>query len=285
MEKLLSFCITCKNRLWQIERTLIKNLEDNIKLKSKIEFVLVDFNSNDGLGDWVKERFKMELKDGYLKYYFTNDLPHWHASIGKNTAHLFANGKILTNLDCDNFTGQNGAQFILDHFGKHKQPIVMHQFSANGSDGSFGRISVLKDFFYYTGGYDEAFYPMGFQDADLIIRLWMLGLKYVRIKDSNYSQAIRNTKSEGLANCNSDMTYEDMNMSNRDLSFENISRSKNPVRNNGVFGIHKNVYDYENIAAYPAAQNVNLSQLLQKHNLKEQYDSRDLTQLLKSLFS
>ena len=48
---LLSFCITCKNRLHQISKTLPQNLKDN---KNKdIEFILVDFSSKDGLKEYV----------------------------------------------------------------------------------------------------------------------------------------------------------------------------------------------------------------------------------------
>ena len=47
----LSFCITCMNRFNQISKTLLTNLNDN--KNEKVEFVLVDFNSSDGLKEYI----------------------------------------------------------------------------------------------------------------------------------------------------------------------------------------------------------------------------------------
>lgn len=104
----LSFCITCKNRFHQISKTLRQNLDDNSLFSELVEFVLVDFGSTDGLRKWVICNFRDELESGYLKYYYTEELPFWHCSVAKDTSHLLASGEILVNLDCDNFTGPNG---------------------------------------------------------------------------------------------------------------------------------------------------------------------------------
>ena len=85
----LSFCITCMNRLNQIKETLPQNLRDNILFNEKIEFIVVDF-ATPGLQQWIKSEFEEELRSGYLKYYYTEELRYWHASIAKNTAHLLA---------------------------------------------------------------------------------------------------------------------------------------------------------------------------------------------------
>jgi hypothetical protein len=102
----LSFCITCKNRLHQIMQTLLQNISDNYLHHNLIEFILVDF-ATPGLWQWVKSKFHRELASGYLKYYYTEELHYWHASIAKNTAHLLAKNDILVNLDCDNYIGHN----------------------------------------------------------------------------------------------------------------------------------------------------------------------------------
>ena len=120
----LSFCITCKNRLNQIERTLRKNLDDNWLHQRYIEFVLVDFGSTDGLRDWIISMFKKELESGYLRYYYTSKLPYWHACIAKNTSHLCARNEIVVNLDCDNYTGYFGGKFVINQFYKYQMEIV-----------------------------------------------------------------------------------------------------------------------------------------------------------------
>jgi glycosyltransferase involved in cell wall biosynthesis len=60
----LSFCITCKNRLHQIKQTLPQNLTDNREMKGKVDFVLVDFGSTDGLQEWIIGNFEPEIEDG-----------------------------------------------------------------------------------------------------------------------------------------------------------------------------------------------------------------------------
>lgn len=267
--KALSFCITCKNRLWQIKRTLPANLRDNRGLRSKIEFILIDFGSTDGLGAWVKKEFKLELKEGYLKYFFTEKLPHWHACIAKNTAHLFATGSIVVNLDCDNYTGKNGGLFLLNRFKAYNCPVVVHQFSGKFFDGSFGRIAVQREVFAAIGGYDEQFAPMGFQDLDLLARLSVMGVRYVNIKNRNFNKAIYNSKQEGIALCNSKMTFMEMNTSNRNLSLENFRRSRNPTRNNGAYGLSEDVFDAASMRIAPAGTLPSLSyeELMRKHKL------------------
>jgi hypothetical protein len=273
MKKSLSFCITSKNRLWQLKETLRKNLTDNITLKSQIEFVLIDFDSKDGLGEWIKNEFRLELREGYLKYFFTKSLPDWHASVAKNTAHLYAEGKIVTNLDCDNFTGKNGGMFILNCFSKYKQPIVLHQFSSNWEDGSCGRISLNKDIFTYLGGYDETFEPMAFQDIDLLTRLWKIGVRYVHAKNKIYNKAILNTKEESIAYCNSILSYEDMNIINKNKSLENFLNSKDSIRNNGKFGLAINTINHKGIAVKPPEnRNPNNTSLIKHYKLQPPVD-------------
>jgi glycosyltransferase involved in cell wall biosynthesis len=243
MKKQLSFCISCKNRMWQIKETLLQNLKDNVRFKSIVEFVLVDFGSKDGLREWVLSNCLKEINEGYLNYYYTDRLPNWHACATKNTAHLFSRGKIVTNLDCDNFTGKNGGRHVLDCFTRYKMPIVVHQFSGDFEDGSFGRISVERKYFLELGGYDEEFAPMAYQDSDLILRFAMMGLEYVALPDKDFNRAIYNTKEEGIINSGSKMSYNEMNLHNKNLSMSKLE-SDNIVRNNGAFGIREGILNH-----------------------------------------
>jgi glycosyltransferase involved in cell wall biosynthesis len=281
--KALSFCTTCKNRRWQLEKTLPKNLADNRRLKNKIEFIVVDFDSRDGLGEWIKKDFARELKEGYLKYYHTSGLPHWHMSVAKNTAHLCATGKLVTNLDGDNYTGKNGAQFILNCFRMHKSPIVLHQHSGDWLDGSCGRVSVERNLFACLGGYDETFAPMGFEDLDLMVRLWKIGVRYVNVKNSHYNKAIRNTKEDSLAYCNSPLSFYEMDMTNQHLSLQKFIGSECPVRNEGQYGVKSAIYDHRGAVLTPAARTYATSgQLIRHYKLQP---PGDLTFALKAVYA
>jgi len=239
----LSFCITCKNRIYQIVQTLKKNLEDNRLHNDWIEFILVDFGSTDGLHDWVMNNFMEDIKTGYLKYFYTDELIDWKCSLAKNTAHWCSQNDIVVNLDCDNFTGFFGGRYVIKQFLLNRD-VVLHQFSGRYNDGTCGRIAVLKKYFEFVGGYDESFEPHGYQDIDLIHRLVKSGLKYLQITNKKYSSAIINSKDEGIHYAKSRLTYSEMNESNRKKSLLNISDG-NFIVNQGIFGIRKKIYNHD----------------------------------------
>ena len=241
----LSFCITCKNRFKQISQTLQRNLEDNKLHQKYIEFVLVDFSSSDGLREWILKDFQQELSTGYLRYYYTEALPYWHASIAKNTAHWCARNDIVVNLDCDNFTGYLGGKFVIEHFYKYRMDIVFHQYSGDVTDGTYGRIAALRKYFHLLGGYNESFEPMSFQDNDLIERMKLFGLNYILKRDKEYNRAIVNTKEEGLVNTDSSNDYRSMFLSNMKLS-ERLLSEGTLIANNGYYGIRHHLTDHRN---------------------------------------
>jgi hypothetical protein len=238
----LSFCITCKNRFHQISGTLKRNLDDNSMYSHLIEFVLVDFGSDDGLKEWILDNFQKELKANYLKFYYTDGMKSWHASLAKNTAHILAANDILVNLDCDNFTGRNGGKFVIQQFLNNEKNMIFHQFSGKYYDGSFGRIGMYRKTFHETGGYDERFEPMGGQDGDLINRLLSLGYKYVLAGNEKYNRAIPNSKDESIAFTGSKLSWTDMNHKNQVLSKRNISNGL-LAANGGYLNLKYNIKD------------------------------------------
>lgn len=220
-------------------------MRHNEKHRNLIEFVLIDFNSADGVSDWVISSFKEELATGYLKLYFTRELPFWHVSVAKNTAHLYAGGDVLVNLDSDNYTGPNGGMFITTQFDKYGKALLLHQFSGDYTDGSCGKIALHRDYFYAIGGYDESFEPVGHDDLDLLNRLHILGLKYKRISDRLYTQTIPNSQSEGIKNTNSRLSWEEMELQNSISSIRNINNWK-LIANKKRMGIRQHMFKYVN---------------------------------------
>ncbi|UEG51476.1 glycosyltransferase family 2 protein [Mucilaginibacter daejeonensis] len=234
--KRISFCITCLNRFHQVSKTLPKNLLDNIDKRDIVEFILIDFNSTDGLKSWIEEDFSEFMKDGYLKFYHTDLLKSWDCSIAKNTAHLHATGDIVVNLDCDNYTGPSGGLFVLDQFERYGENIILHQSSSEPLDGSFGRIGLAKRYFEAVGGYDQSFDPMGYQDIDLIHRLQIFGLNYISQPANLYNQAIPNTKEDSVKNAKSSKNYYKMTLANMRISKRKIDRGE-IIANKGQYGI------------------------------------------------
>ena len=232
---LLSYCISIMNRLHQIEKTLRVNIDNST---DKSEFIIVDYNSNDGLKEYIYNYFEDEILNGKLKYLYTDKIKFWHASICKNTTHMKANGKYLVNLDCDNFIGENGDDIIINTFIENGDNIIISQSNNIVSSGNGGRISISKDNFIKLGGYDESFYPMGYQDYDLIERAKQFGLKYININKNN--NAIFNSKTESIKNIGIKMDYNKMNNMNRLLSKVNIDNNNlkaNLIRGIGISSI------------------------------------------------
>ncbi len=237
LKKQLSFCQTCLGRLWQIQQTLPINLKHNLPLQDRVEFLVVDFGTP-GLYEWITQHFTWALKIGYLRYLRTDKLSKWHASIAKNTSHYYARGEILTNLDCDNYTGKLGGLHVIKLFEKYGKQTILHQWSGIHKDGTYGRISCHRDAFLKLGGYDESFLPMGYQDHDLIMRLRLLYgarsfINYAYLSKlkskygvfpSLYSRAVENDKTDSMENTGylKKIEWQQMNDINKHKSHENI---------------------------------------------------------------
>lgn len=244
--KKLTFVMGLMNRKHQIEQTLFKNLEDNWKDRDEVEFVLMDVNSRDGFREWIRGQDLTKYTEcGYLRYFETDELTEWHASVGKNTATHQARGRIVVTLDCDNFTGKRGGRFVIDQFEKHDHNCVVHQFDWNPQNGNFGRIAVTKETFNKIGGYDQSLMPMGYQDWDLIKRAEAVGCGYVNPTDAKYNQAITNEGGKELSMANQKesfkkMGWTEMNRINKLKCHHNLYRKKY-VANGGYYGIRSNV--------------------------------------------
>lgn len=227
----LSFCISIMNRLYQLKQTLRKNLDDNVKFKNDIDFILVDFNSNDDIINYIKTNFKNELEDGYLKFYHTKDLQYWKSPVAKNTTHQLSDAKFICNLDCDNYVGKDGAKILLDCIKNNDENILIHQSSNIFGYGNMGRITLSKNNFLNLGGYDESLLPMSHQDGDLVNRAKIYGLKYININDSEYNKTIKNSKEESIKNCYGNLDYVKMMKINNLISNFNIKTKRIKANN------------------------------------------------------
>src|SRR5690348_9240554 len=72
----ISLCTTCMGRLHDLKRTLPVNLELNAKY-DWVEFVILDYNSSDGLGDWIRTAMQPQLASGRVVYFRTDEPKHY----------------------------------------------------------------------------------------------------------------------------------------------------------------------------------------------------------------
>ena len=138
----ISFCTTCMNRFFHLKKTFLKNVENN-KNYSGVEFVLLNYNSQDELHEWAKKNLPPYIERGLVSYYHTTEPKSFHASKAKNLAHKVAKGEILCNLDGDNFTGKDYA-FYINHQIQTKGMNGLFHFKKAPYWGTEGRIVLSK---------------------------------------------------------------------------------------------------------------------------------------------
>src|SRR5688500_16222137 len=176
----ISFCTVCMNRLHHLKQTLLVNIKDNDDYEN-LEFVLLDYNSMDGLQDYIQDNLAEYIKSGRLKYYKICEPKYFHRSHSRNLVFKLANGELICNIDADNYTGKGFASFINASFC-NENLICLNTIGINSAANKkdvLGRICVRKEDFLAIGGYDEYIESYGFEDYDFINRLELHGIKRV----------------------------------------------------------------------------------------------------------
>lgn len=212
----ISFCTTCMNRLYNLKETLPKNIKDNEEYPD-LEFVILDYNSKDGLEKWMKENMMEHIETGRVVYYRTDEPKYFSMAHSRNIAFKVATGEIVNNLDADNYTvsppdvvPKEILPFYLNRMANERSRKTIF---AKGKRSMHGRIGFYKDeFIDELGGYDEGLLGYGHDDHDLVNRAWKLdysmywwGGKYCyRIKtsteekNSNMERKWRETEKENI---------------------------------------------------------------------------------------
>jgi hypothetical protein len=179
------------NRLHQLKETLIRNIEDN-KAYQNLEFLVLDYNSQDGMETWAKENLSAYIKSGIVTYFKTIGPKTWSPSHSKNMAFKLATGDIVCNIWADYFTGENFAEFVNNTFQSESNivmtPIDFHKtrMDFHPPGDVLGRVCVRKSDFFRVNGFDERMDKHGFEDYDFVNRLELLNVKRVLIDNFTY---------------------------------------------------------------------------------------------------
>lgn len=198
----ISFCIVCMNRLYHLKQTLPINILDNEDYEA-LEFVLLDYNSTDGLGGYISENFGKYLENGRLVYYKTSTPKYFNRSHSRNLVFRLASGDLICNIDADNYTGKNFATYVNSEFQKRANIFLtpLETSGTNSKKDVLGRICIRNKDFYSIRGYDERMINYGFEDNDFANRLEISGLTRVSILgNGEYLKAISHDEKERLSN-------------------------------------------------------------------------------------
>ncbi len=196
----ISFCTTVMNRLSHLKETLPANLHDNEDC-ADLEFVILDYNSDDGLEDYIYANYRREIYSKRIVYFRSKTSKYFNRSHSRNLAFKLARGRILCNIDADNYTGKGFASYVKKMFDSDRNIFLSAIGSMQmGRRDCLGRICLLKEDFFKIGGFDERMNSYGFEDYDLINRLSMAGLKNTIITKRNFLTAIEHANVERLKN-------------------------------------------------------------------------------------
>jgi len=197
----ISICTVCMNRLFHVRETLPANIRENIGFPN-IEFVLLDYNSSDGLEERVRSNMMQHIKSGILKYYRTTEPTYFSMSHSKNMISRLASGNILCMMDADNYAGVNYAGWINSVFVEKGDNSVVSAFSPVGLKyiDMGGKITFHRQLFNKVRGFDESFIGYGMDDKDLIVRLEKAGGIPVTIENKAYMRFIEHSTAQRLNN-------------------------------------------------------------------------------------
>jgi len=192
----ISFCTVCMNRMYHLRQTLPENIKANI-IYGNVEFIILDYNSTDGLADWIKTDMAHHIASGILKFYKTEEPQQFHRSHSRNMAFRLGDGDILCNVDADNYLGEGFAQFINETFTQHDNIYLTPNY---GIRDVIGRLAIKKADFFHFRGYNEEMEEYGFEDIELYRRLMNNRRLQIQFADKSYTQVIYHSNAERISN-------------------------------------------------------------------------------------
>lgn len=231
MDYRISFCTVCMNRLNHLKQTLPQNIEDNLAYQ-QVEFLVLDYNSQDGLQEWIMSEMSHYIDQGILTYLRVEEPLYFHRSHSRNTALKMASGDILINLDADNYAGKGFAAFVNKQFQVEENMYLIPTESPTDRFEYFGKVCMKKEDYLAITGYDERISGWGLEDMDLYHRLKRLGLQTREYQDHpEFLHCIKHGDKERICNQKNYLTihslfvtytnnWADMIFLYKDLTFE-----------------------------------------------------------------
>jgi glycosyltransferase involved in cell wall biosynthesis len=174
------------NRIDDIKKTLPQNLKDNEEY-NLAEFILLDYGSTDGLGEWVQKDLSEHISTGRLTYYYTKQ-EHFRPNHSRNVSFRLAQGEVVTNVDADNFTHHGFLKRLNQcaSVSPGRILIVPESFLKPQSDRLIlrGRFALYRDDLLNLGGFDESLDDgYSHDDVNFVFRAILDGYNLVRFED------------------------------------------------------------------------------------------------------
>lgn len=189
------------NRLNQLRSTLLANLNAASSC-SNVEFLILDYNSQDGIEDWAKKTLMPFIDAGILNYYRILTPQVFSHSHSKNLAFRLASGNILCNVNADHFLGTGFVEYINSIFFGESN-VVLSPLDVIKLDPNYrmpkdigGKVCLHKKKFEQVRGFDERMTVYGFEDMDFVNRLFRSGCSLKRIENLAFLNFLQHEDSE-----------------------------------------------------------------------------------------
>lgn len=167
----ISFCTGCMGRLHHLRETYPDNIIINAFSYPAVEFVLLDYNSQDGLARWVDDTLHPFIEIGLVRFLQERTRIHWNMSHAKNVTHLAGSGLILCNLDADNRIVPDFARHLCTLMSGPSAADIVIAPAVSGTLDIVGRIAIRRSHFLRIGGYNEDFKTgYGYEDIEFMTR-------------------------------------------------------------------------------------------------------------------
>ena len=180
----ISYCTTCHSRLWQLQLTLDNNLAYTIA--GDVELCILVYNDLETF-QYLEEHYQTFINDGRLVIkHRLDDVPFTCGRV-KNFAHELGLGKVLFNLDADNFIDIGTHEALL----RLRENEVLHHVGGNDI-GLAGRIGVYRTRYDHVDGYRDVGRN---DDGDFIRRLlWESGMRMKLVPHRSTRNSVSNQK-------------------------------------------------------------------------------------------
>lgn len=141
----ISYCTNCHNRLWQLKITIGRNLKFTVP--GQVEIFVLAYN-DETIEPYLVENYSEYINDGRLRIKSLQDTQPYSFGHVKNLCHSMAKGRVLFNLDADNYI--DGCHEKLAGLTDHELLVTLH---SHLPDGRGGRIGMTRRTFNELKGY------------------------------------------------------------------------------------------------------------------------------------
>lgn len=140
-----------------------------------VEIVVLDYNSQDGLADYMAVVCSI-VHGASVLYWRYEGRDYYHMAHARNLAMKAGSGDYLLSFLAD-------VSMSPDYIQALRQELEAGCVWAHHSDRFVGVICVARDEFVAAGGYDERFEFYGKEDKDLLARLHRRGAPHMQLPD------------------------------------------------------------------------------------------------------